>query len=649
MDTPYQHETDRLKKYEMALHKKHELDVHKRHEVNTHRWVQEDDDESSNSSMPQSYFPIQKEVNCAQALASYQANVPPVYAKKTKQKTNIYSRSHVKQSKVHQIKHMTRRPPGAVPPFSLNTWKDLTPDVKIPDYRSKTDGNVYYSRGRLGQKLNQQKPEFDVSDPHNKRKVHETRGHSSYSALHDPHCKSYLYKPSVLKHLKKQKLINEREEVLCNVHEFNHYRSYLGELFNDQVKRRISDNNGMKNLERDLSRSIYAKHKRKQVDNHKKFQLEHVQATEQYRKLKKQKYIENIKEWKKRLTLVEQQRLEMTVARKGMYTKRHWNAHLTREKADEQESHRKKHTLTRIAYAEIKNDYVTKYDKFVRLALRERYKADQVAVMVARDDQIDDMEQLVDETLKRARATWLQKYNGFVDKCRENPLHNYQTHLEAQQRVIYLMKKYFTTWKLRVAKLRRMRPDEGHQTNFNVDKQLQPYVKDLKELTPDELQAALLEGKRIGELSNGNKQKSKLTDSVNKSQPKHRKPKVIVEQYEDGHGHGDHSRKKPPKKQTDHDTGSKDSLDEGDEFIDKLVRRFQYGQEQLKQKLKTHRATALQHPVPIHLLTIPNKMKLDVDQEMQQEMITSLFDINLSTNPVDKEEIAKGWKLMHKK
>ncbi|ODM92671.1 U6 snRNA-associated Sm-like protein LSm1 [Orchesella cincta] len=574
-----------------------------------------------------------------------------IYPEKPGKKRDIYSRSHIKQSKTHQIKHMTRRPPGSVPPFALSTWKDMTPDVKLPDLRNKSDGNIYYSRGRLCQKLNKEKPEFDLSDPYNKRKVHETRGHSGYSALHDPHCKSYFYKPTVLKHLKKQKLINEREEVLCNVHEFNHYRSYLGELFNDQVKRRINDSEGMKSLERDLSRSISSKQKKYLLDSNKQYQLEHIQATARYREIKRQQYIQNIREWRKRLTLVEQQRLEMTIARKGMYTRKHWNAHLTREKGGEQEAQRKKHTLTRIAYAEIKNDYVTKYDKFVRLALRERYKADQVAVMVARDDQIDDMEQLVDETLKRARASWLKKYNGFVDKCRENPLHNYQTHLEAEQRIIYLMKKYFTMWKQFVAKLKRKRPDEGHQSNFNVDKQLQPYVEDLKELSPEELQAALLQGKTFAELRREKKQKSKLTDSVSKPHGKQKKSKSEqTEDMENGQGHGDHNRKKPPKKQIDEDACSTtDCMEESDDFIDNLIKRLQYDQGLFKQKLRTHRGTTLQHHVPSHLLTIPNNMKLDVDQEMQQEIITSLFDINLSTVPVDKDEIAKGWKLMHKK
>lgn len=75
----------------------------------------------------------------------------------------------------------------------------------------------------------------------NKRKVLDIQ---KYSALHDPHCKRFFRRPAVLKHLKKQKLINDKKEVLCDVNEFNQYRSYLGELFNDQVKRRIEDNVG---------------------------------------------------------------------------------------------------------------------------------------------------------------------------------------------------------------------------------------------------------------------------------------------------------------------------------------------------------------------------------------------------------------------
>lgn len=82
-------------------------------------------------------------------------------------------------------------------------------------------------------------PEYDLSDPVNRRKVLDL---NKYSALHDPHLKGYFNRPNMLKHLRKQKLINDKREVLCDVHEFNKYRSYLGELFNDQVKNRITDN-----------------------------------------------------------------------------------------------------------------------------------------------------------------------------------------------------------------------------------------------------------------------------------------------------------------------------------------------------------------------------------------------------------------------
>lgn len=77
--------------------------------------------------------------------------------------------------------------------------------------------------------------------------------------------------------------------------------------------------------------------------------------------------------WNRRLQQIDRYRAQVKLANTGMYTMKHWNAYLTRQKAATAEERRKQHTLIRIAYAETKNDYVTKYDKFVRLALFERF------------------------------------------------------------------------------------------------------------------------------------------------------------------------------------------------------------------------------------------------------------------------------------
>ncbi len=77
--------------------------------------------------------------------------------------------------------------------------------------------------------------------------------------------------------------------------------------------------------------------------------------------------------WNRRLQQIDSYRAQVKLANTGTYTVKHWNAYLTRQKAANAEERRKQHTLIRIAHAETKNDYVTKYDKFVRLALFERY------------------------------------------------------------------------------------------------------------------------------------------------------------------------------------------------------------------------------------------------------------------------------------
>ncbi len=54
--------------------------------------------------------------------------------------------------------------------------------------------------------------------------------------------------------------------------------------------------------------------------------------------------------------------------------------------------------------------------------------------------------------------------------------------MKAQLRKKYLMRKYFYKWIHYVLWIRERRPDENHQSTFNVDKKLRPYVESLKEM-----------------------------------------------------------------------------------------------------------------------------------------------------------------------
>lgn len=54
--------------------------------------------------------------------------------------------------------------------------------------------------------------------------------------------------------------------------------------------------------------------------------------------------------------------------------------------------------------------------------------------------------------------------------------------MKAQLRKKYLMRKYFYKWINYVLWKREQRPDEYHQSSFNVDRKLRPYVESLKDM-----------------------------------------------------------------------------------------------------------------------------------------------------------------------
>lgn len=157
--------------------------------------------------------------------------------------------------------------------------------------------------------------------------------------------------------------------------------------------------NEMEDMERQLIKSLCARQQQKKLSDRKAFQVRHQKLSMAYAEAVKNRYLyfanniinewsgdgcfqvdkiyfrhlARIRIWDRRLQEIERYRSQVKLARTGMYTMKHWNAYMTRQKASKAEEHKKQHTLIRIAYAETKNDYVTKYDKFVRLALFERY------------------------------------------------------------------------------------------------------------------------------------------------------------------------------------------------------------------------------------------------------------------------------------
>ncbi|XP_071223891.1 fibrous sheath-interacting protein 2-like isoform X1 [Salvelinus alpinus] len=78
-----------------------------------------------------------------------------------------------------------------------------------------------FFRGKLGEKLHQETPGFDLLDP-NMRVIDV-----DYNCLHDKHLKSFFRHPERKKRLVKQGLITSNEKVLCTCKEYNRYSSYI--------------------------------------------------------------------------------------------------------------------------------------------------------------------------------------------------------------------------------------------------------------------------------------------------------------------------------------------------------------------------------------------------------------------------------------
>ncbi|KAG5276237.1 hypothetical protein AALO_G00129580 [Alosa alosa] len=77
-----------------------------------------------------------------------------------------------------------------------------------------------YSRAHLGERLYQETPGFDLTDPN----MHLANG--TYNCLHDPHLRTYFQKPERKKRLIHNGFITADQKVLCTIKEYNNYSKY---------------------------------------------------------------------------------------------------------------------------------------------------------------------------------------------------------------------------------------------------------------------------------------------------------------------------------------------------------------------------------------------------------------------------------------
>ncbi|XP_024998173.2 uncharacterized protein LOC112530124 [Gallus gallus] len=114
---------------------------------------------------------------------------------------------------------------------------DLPLGVKIP---VQPGTKPVFCRTKLGEKLHQPSPHFDLGDPYCRHLRTE------YNSLHDPHLQDYHNRKDNLQNLKKRGLVTKDGKVVCTLKEFNEYRQYLTrlKLEREQTKRREEENLG---------------------------------------------------------------------------------------------------------------------------------------------------------------------------------------------------------------------------------------------------------------------------------------------------------------------------------------------------------------------------------------------------------------------
>ncbi|KAM7037879.1 fibrous sheath-interacting protein 2 [Acridotheres tristis] len=78
-----------------------------------------------------------------------------------------------------------------------------------------------FSRGKLGEKLHQPHPDFNLDDPY----IHQLS--PAYNCLHDPILRDYHNRKDILQLLKRQGFVTSDKKVVCTLKEFNEYRHYL--------------------------------------------------------------------------------------------------------------------------------------------------------------------------------------------------------------------------------------------------------------------------------------------------------------------------------------------------------------------------------------------------------------------------------------
>ncbi|XP_039442698.1 uncharacterized protein LOC120423089 [Culex pipiens pallens] len=142
---------------------------------------------------------------------------------------------HVRRPTTYsKLEQSIPKPPEACPAFGgLPQWEKLPLDRRLPANACPVHPPAF-RRGKLSEHL-WDKPhdlrEFDLSDP---------LGHDvsyGYMALHDKHLRGHFEVDAFKDEIVEKELVDDRDDVVCSLLEFNRFRFYLWKLHRNRIKK----------------------------------------------------------------------------------------------------------------------------------------------------------------------------------------------------------------------------------------------------------------------------------------------------------------------------------------------------------------------------------------------------------------------------
>ncbi|ODN05716.1 Fibrous sheath-interacting protein 2 [Orchesella cincta] len=166
----------------------------------------------------------------------------------------VGNRLSVRQrTKIDDLRDSVPKPPGYIPENSLPTWEYMLLEQKLPSIPTPETTQIYFTRGQLAKSMIRPTVVYSTADPANRVRVPTNK----CELLHLPCARKYFLRNDILKQLKNHNLVNDKNEVLCSIKEFNRFRLYLSSLYNDEVRKKLEAQDELLQYTREQDRAFF--------------------------------------------------------------------------------------------------------------------------------------------------------------------------------------------------------------------------------------------------------------------------------------------------------------------------------------------------------------------------------------------------------